>query len=228
MTGRPTARGFVATDRAGQWRQQLVGRDARRDRRARPARCAPIAQPETQINFPRVSPDGKTVAFIGGLMSDFGSVGGDVWTVPFAGGDAGRHHHRATRRRSPRWRGLKGGLRATRLMGADASVVAAIDGQGRGDVAVEQARRASRRATAKVAFSADGADGRDAWCRISSMPPAIYAGPRRRARARSRTTMTRCRALVTARSITWKNDGYRRAGLAARARATPIRPARRR
>ncbi len=45
-----------------------------------------IAAPKDQMNYPRVSPDGKTVAFIGGIMSDFGSVGGDVWTVPLAGG----------------------------------------------------------------------------------------------------------------------------------------------
>ncbi len=36
--------------------------------------------------MPRVSPDGRTVAVIGGLMSDFGSVGGDLYTVPLAGG----------------------------------------------------------------------------------------------------------------------------------------------
>ncbi len=46
-----------------------------------------IASPKTQINMPRVSPDGRTVAYIGGLMSDFGSIGGDVWTVPLAGGE---------------------------------------------------------------------------------------------------------------------------------------------
>ena len=28
----------------------------------------------------------KTIAFIGGLMSDQGSTGGDVWIVPSAGG----------------------------------------------------------------------------------------------------------------------------------------------
>ena len=37
-----------------------------------------IAAPTMQMNHPRVSPDGRTVAFIGGLMSDFGAVGGDV------------------------------------------------------------------------------------------------------------------------------------------------------
>jgi dipeptidyl aminopeptidase/acylaminoacyl peptidase len=41
-----------------------------------------------QIADPVVSPDGKTIVFISGIMSDFGSTGGDVYTVPVAGGDA--------------------------------------------------------------------------------------------------------------------------------------------
>ncbi len=39
-----------------------------------------------QIAVPRWSPDGKTIAFIGGLMSDQGSTGGDVWIVSAQGG----------------------------------------------------------------------------------------------------------------------------------------------
>ena len=39
-----------------------------------------------QIAVPRWSPDGNAIAFIGGLMSDQGSTGGDVWLVPAAGG----------------------------------------------------------------------------------------------------------------------------------------------
>jgi len=39
-----------------------------------------------QIAVPRWSPDGKSIAFIGGLMSDQGVTGGDVWIVPSAGG----------------------------------------------------------------------------------------------------------------------------------------------
>lgn len=34
-----------------------------------------------QIASPKVSPDGRTVAFIAGIMSDFGSTGGDVYTL---------------------------------------------------------------------------------------------------------------------------------------------------
>lgn len=39
-----------------------------------------------QIAVPRWSPDGKAIAFIGGLMSDQGSTGGDVWIVGSEGG----------------------------------------------------------------------------------------------------------------------------------------------
>ena len=39
-----------------------------------------------QIAVPRWSPDGKAIAFIGGLMSDQGSTGGDVWIVSTGGG----------------------------------------------------------------------------------------------------------------------------------------------
>ena len=40
-----------------------------------------------QIAVPRWSPDGKHIAFIGGLMSDQGSTGGDVWVVDSKGGE---------------------------------------------------------------------------------------------------------------------------------------------
>ncbi len=39
-----------------------------------------------QIAVPRYSPDGKHIAFIGGLMSDQGSTGGDIWIVDSDGG----------------------------------------------------------------------------------------------------------------------------------------------
>ncbi|HST53828.1 MAG TPA: S9 family peptidase [Pyrinomonadaceae bacterium] len=47
-----------------------------------------ILKPSMQIERPRFSPDGKTVAFIGGLMSDEGVTGGDIYVVPSSGGDA--------------------------------------------------------------------------------------------------------------------------------------------
>ena len=40
-----------------------------------------------QIAVPRFSPDGSQIAFIGGIMSDQGSTGGDIYLVPAKGGD---------------------------------------------------------------------------------------------------------------------------------------------
>jgi dipeptidyl aminopeptidase/acylaminoacyl peptidase len=47
-----------------------------------------IYKPKLQIADPRISPDGKSVAFIEGLMSDEGSTGGEIYVVPIAGGVA--------------------------------------------------------------------------------------------------------------------------------------------
>jgi dipeptidyl aminopeptidase/acylaminoacyl peptidase len=45
-----------------------------------------ILKPAMQIAVPRWSPDGKSVAYIGGLMSDEGVIGGDIWTISASGG----------------------------------------------------------------------------------------------------------------------------------------------
>jgi dipeptidyl aminopeptidase/acylaminoacyl peptidase len=81
----PDGKGFAATAAKGNgdnnwWVAKLIHVDAK----SGAARV--IAAPKMQMNLPRVSPDGKTVAFIGGLMSDWGAIGGDVYTVPLAGG----------------------------------------------------------------------------------------------------------------------------------------------
>jgi len=47
-----------------------------------------IYKPKWQIAQPQVSPDGKFVAFIEGIMSDAGLTGGDVQIVPISGGPA--------------------------------------------------------------------------------------------------------------------------------------------
>lgn len=86
----PDASGFVGTAAPGDgdsnwWIAKLYefepGRPAAR------LIYAP-ANPRIQISEPRASSDGKSVVFIGGLMSDFGSTGGDVYKVPLAGGNA--------------------------------------------------------------------------------------------------------------------------------------------
>jgi dipeptidyl aminopeptidase/acylaminoacyl peptidase len=47
-----------------------------------------LAKPGMQIASPRWSPDGKQIAFLGGLMSDEPIPGGDVYGIPIGGGTA--------------------------------------------------------------------------------------------------------------------------------------------
>ncbi len=47
-----------------------------------------IYRPPLQLAVPRWSPDGKSVAFIAGIMSDEGSTGGDIFVIPATGGAA--------------------------------------------------------------------------------------------------------------------------------------------
>jgi dipeptidyl aminopeptidase/acylaminoacyl peptidase len=88
-----------------------------------------IYKPKLQIAEPRVSPDGKHVAFIEGLMSDEGSTGGDVYVVPISGGEA--------RNRTPN---LKASPSAIAWSGNDQIVFAEdIDGNsGFGSVNIEE------------------------------------------------------------------------------------------
>ena len=84
----PDGSGFAGTAAAGDgdnnwWVAKLYAFDAAR------ATARVIHAPDTarqQLAVPRVSPDGKSVAFIGGIMSDFGFGGGDVFVQPLAAG----------------------------------------------------------------------------------------------------------------------------------------------
>jgi dipeptidyl aminopeptidase/acylaminoacyl peptidase len=72
------------------WVAKLYVQDAKID-----ARAAMVLDPSTskgslhglQMALPRFSPDGQRIAFIGGLMSDQGSTGGDIYAVSVHGGE---------------------------------------------------------------------------------------------------------------------------------------------
>ncbi len=107
-----------------------------------------------QLNLPSVSPDGQTVAFIGGLMSDFGSIGGDIYTVPLAGG--------TPRNLTPDysgtfngvvWRGA--GLLATALIDSQLALVP-VDAQAGPGQPVLLGELSSSGSDGRLSFSADG------------------------------------------------------------------------
>src|ERR1039457_2547107 len=86
----PDGRGFVGTAAPGDGdKNWWVARLCAFDREGVQPRV--LYWPDSaqqQLAMPKVSRDGKRVAFIAGLMSDFGVTGGDVYTVPLLGGAA--------------------------------------------------------------------------------------------------------------------------------------------
>ena len=84
----PDGKGFIGTAAKGDgdnnwWLAELDAFDL--------TKGAPrqIAAPETakyQMSMPRMAPDGKSAVFVGGIMSDFGPLGGEIYAVPFGGG----------------------------------------------------------------------------------------------------------------------------------------------
>jgi dipeptidyl aminopeptidase/acylaminoacyl peptidase len=203
----PDGGGFVATSAKGNgdnnwWVAKLSHVDAAS------GALRIVASPKTQLNFPRVSADGKTVAFIGGLMSDFGSIGGDVYTVPLAGGEpvnvtpgfAGTFNGLA-------WRGKA--LLTTAQVGASQSAIA-LDPETRGTTTLWSAPVSSSGADGKLAFSADGTYAA-AVQEDFTHAPAIAAGrlPQLGAITHDNDALA---AQVSASSVSWTSDGFNAQG----------------
>lgn len=198
----PDGRGFVATTALGNgdnnwWVATLDRIDATT------GAVTSIAKPATQLNFPRVSPDGRSVAYIGGLMSDNGSVGGDIWTVPLAGGTPKDITPGVPMTfTSLAW--TKAGLRAVALAGDKMQIMALPPGK---VMAFGFSQPVSLAAgDGRVAFSADGSRSATV-AQDFTHAPAIWAG-----QVLTPVQITHdndaAPANVAARSITWKSEGF--------------------
>jgi dipeptidyl aminopeptidase/acylaminoacyl peptidase len=201
----PDGKGFVATSAKGNgdnnwWVASLNRIDAQT------GALRLIAAPKMQIELPRVSPDGKTVAFIGGLMSDWQSIGGDLYTVPVAGG--------MPRNLTP---GFKGSFRSVDWRGGRLMTGAIVDDRF-AIIAVDPATGATTQLSAApvsartqdvnstVAFSADGSraayiaedfrKARELLLGPSSHPAAI---------THENGSLA---ANVTVKSVHWTNQGF--------------------
>jgi dipeptidyl aminopeptidase/acylaminoacyl peptidase len=164
-----------------------------------------IAAPKMQLNAPRVSPDGKSVAFIGGLMSDFGAVGGDVWTVPFTGGQP-----------TNLTEGYKGtftsldwtakGPMASAILGGD-SAIARIDPAGGAKVTIMARGEVSYSAgDGRVSFDPSGKLAATVVDSFAKAPQVLLGAPE------ALKPITHDNDALTAtyigKSVTWKNEGF--------------------
>jgi dipeptidyl aminopeptidase/acylaminoacyl peptidase len=199
----PDGKGFVATAAKGDgddnwWVAELIAVDAGS------GATRVIVAPPVQMDFPRISPDGRTVAYIGGLMSDYGAVGGDLYIVPFAGGAstdltpgfAGSFN-------SLVWRG--GVIRATALIGGDTAMTRVDPVTGRVEV-LARAPATHSAGDGRISLSADGKVAA-ATVQTFAAPPQIAvddgAGPRQLTHENDGLT-----ANVKSTSVAWTNCGF--------------------
>jgi dipeptidyl aminopeptidase/acylaminoacyl peptidase len=199
----PDGSGFVATSALGNgdnnwWIAELDRIDAATGAVHR------IAAPKMQMNQPRVSPDGRTLAFIGGIMSDFGPIGGDVYTVPIAGGEPVD--------RTPGYRGSftsllwgRAGLTASALIG-DRYAIVPFNASLAPAQPLWGALVSIDASDARFARSADGRTL--AFVRQDfEHAPAIFAGQGAALRQVTHDNDSWA-SVVTARSLTWQSGPY--------------------
>ncbi|THD78008.1 MAG: S9 family peptidase [Phenylobacterium sp.] len=198
----PDGLGFVASDAVGDgdnnyWVAELQAVDLAT------GAARTIAKPAVQIGSPRVSPDGRTVAFIGGLMSDFPVIGGDLYTVPIAGGEP--------RDMTPGFKGSfaslswgKAGLFATALVGEKQTLFSVGRGFALKPLWAEAA--STEAGDGELALSADGRSAA-ATLQTFALAPRIVAGPVGALRAITHDNDALA-ANAEARSITWSNEGF--------------------
>jgi dipeptidyl aminopeptidase/acylaminoacyl peptidase len=160
--------------------------------------------PREQLASPAVTPDGTSVAFIGGWMSDFGSTGGDAFSLRLD----------------------QAGAAPVNLTAGSHATVTAIDfhcGDGLTGVTLTGATLAIGRLDRPGATliwsgqqSLSGGPGRSISCSAHgvaavassfTLAPEIVAGPigHWHAITHDNNALT---ASLTARSVTWRNDGY--------------------
>jgi dipeptidyl aminopeptidase/acylaminoacyl peptidase len=138
-----------------------------------------IYKPKLQIALPRWSPDGKTIAFIEGLMSDEGATGGDIYTISGNGGKA--RDLTPGRDSTPSWFSWRssGELLFTEFIGGSSAItsLSVADGKTRRLWQGGETIQASDLATS-VSLSNQEKEFTAAFVRTSwSMLPEVWAGP---------------------------------------------------
>jgi dipeptidyl aminopeptidase/acylaminoacyl peptidase len=167
-----------------------------------------IYKPTFQVAVPRWSPDGKSVAFIEGLMSDEGAHGGDLFTVSANGHDL-----------QNRTRGRKSSVSSLFWVAPDRILFTEVVGGGSAiselTLANNSARTIWKSAEGLHAFGnfpnfAVSKDGKLAAAERSTYetPPEIWAGPIGEWRQLTSNNSALSSTWGKAENLEWTNDGF--------------------
>ncbi|MGC9291281.1 MAG: prolyl oligopeptidase family serine peptidase [Acidobacteriaceae bacterium] len=179
-----------------------------------------ILRPPMQIALPRWSPDGKEIAFIGGLMSDQGVTGGDIYRMPASGGTP--QDLTPGRASTPAWidwrsnsdllftEFVDGQPRIAQLDTATGAVRNLWQGEesigsGNYELSISVARPAAGNPAAEGAATAPTALIRSSW----SMPPEVWAGRIGQWRPVTHLNASQKPDWGAAKGLVWNNDGHR-------------------
>ena len=155
-----------------------------------------------QIALPRWSPDGRSIAFIGGLMSDEGSTGGEIYSMPSTGGAP--QNLTPDRKSTPNWFQWLPSSQRILFTEHDAGETA-ISMLDLGTGQTERIWKGPEKLDA--AFSEDGAQSgvvRTSW----TLPPEVWAGQPGAWRQITRSNAGMHPLWGNAESIQWENDGF--------------------
>jgi dipeptidyl aminopeptidase/acylaminoacyl peptidase len=168
-----------------------------------------------QIAVPRFSPDGKHIAFIGGLMSDQGSTGGDIYVIPATGIAQGGEPRDVTSNRpaSPAWISWRNNhsLLVSEHVGGSTHVAALDVATGKDDPAVNLTLPESIIAGPDVmslslaAHSANVAVIRQSF----DWPPEVWAGPLSEMKQLTHLNDALKPVWGKSESIDYTNEGFR-------------------
>jgi len=170
-----------------------------------------LYRPRAQIAVPRWSPDGRQIAFIQGLMSDAGSTGGDIWTVPSSGGPA--RNLTPGRMSSPswlHWQPESGRLLFSEFANGGCSVGELDTADGRATTLWQGYERIDTGNGGEELSLSLAADGKTtALVRRSFLqPPEVFLGPIGRWRPLTRANGNLKPLWGRAESVQWTSDGF--------------------
>ena len=160
-----------------------------------------VLKPSMQVANVRWSPDGKSLAYIGGLMSDEGSTGGDIYLLPAAGGTP--RDLTPNRKSSPNWfRWMPSSNQI--LLTEDSSGEMAVSTLDLASGSVEQIWKSAE----TIVFSGDATYSaviRNSWTHA----PELWAGKTGAWQQMTHSNDAFGPQWGQAKSIEWKSDNFR-------------------